>query len=319
MFFSSLQQSITGSPLEVLAPFLETEFLHSITHGDHRRWRRLVTELPELDQPELAFGDVVQVGTAAQCDEKSAEQLRRILKEFIPWRKGPFSLYGIEIDSEWRSNLKWDRLSNAIAPLSGKSVLDVGSGNGYSSLRMYGAGAKLVIGLEPHIPYYGQFSAIKNYVRELPVHVLPLALEALPGPLPEFDTVFSMGVLYHRRSPLDHLLQLFDCLKPGGELVLESIVVDGDEGYSLVPSGRYSRMGNVWFIPSVPTLELWLRKCQFQNIRLVDISTTRTPEQRKTAWMPFDSLDESLDPDDSRKTVEGYPAPKRAVILCEKP
>ncbi|PMC22346.1 tRNA 5-methoxyuridine(34)/uridine 5-oxyacetic acid(34) synthase CmoB, partial [Klebsiella aerogenes] len=44
-----------------------------------------------------------------------------------------------------------------------------------------------------------------------------------------------MGVLYHRRSPLDHLWQLKDQLAPGGELVLETLVIEGDENTVLVP------------------------------------------------------------------------------------
>lgn len=319
MFFSPLQQTIAGTGLEPLTPFLQPDFLNQIRHGDHRRWQKLVASLPELETPELDFADTVQIGAAGQCDVESRDRLESILREFIPWRKGPFDVYGVHIDSEWRSNLKWDRLASKIAPLRGKTVLDVGSGNGYSSLRMFGEGAELVIGLEPHIPYYGQFSALKHYLQQVPVYVLPLALESLPDPLPEFDTVFSMGVLYHRKSPLDHLLQLADCLKPGGQLVMESIVVDGEEGYSLVPEDRYSRMGNVWFLPTVPTLQQWLKKCGFQNLCVVDVSSTLSTEQRQTDWMPFDSLIHSLDASNPSQTVEGYPAPRRAIILCEKP
>ena len=245
--------------------------------------------------------------------------IEKALRELIPWRKGPFRLFGIEIDSEWQSQLKWARLADYIAPLDGKTVLDVGSGNGYSTLRMIGAGAELVIGLEPHIPYYGQFSAIKHFIPDVPAFVLPITLEKMPLPLEEFDSVFSMGVIYHRRSPVDHLLQLSDCLKPGGQLIMESIVVDGSTGYSLMPKERYARMGNVWFIPSTATLCEWLERCEFENVRVIDESATTLDEQRRTDWMPFDSLQEALQNNNAALTVEDYPAPKRAIILCEKP
>ena len=318
MYFSELEKLIANSPLQELSPFLQADFLDSIRHGDHRRWQRLVSELPELVPEHLDFGPVIEIGSAAECSEDKRQQIHKLLFEFMPWRKGPFRVFGVDIDSEWQSNLKWDRLADAIAPLEGRTVLDVGSGNGYSSLRMHAAGARLVIGLEPHIPYYGQFSALKHFIQNLPVYVLPLALEALPRPLPCFDTVFSMGVIYHRRSPLDHLLQLADCLRPGGQLVMESIVVDGEKGYSLMPEARYANMGNVWFIPSVDTLQTWLEKCEFQNVRLVDVSTTSHSEQRQTEWMPFDSLQQALSDKDPSVTVEGYPAPQRAIFLCEK-
>lgn len=317
MYFSTLEKSISNTPLAALAPFLQHQFLDSIRHGDHLRWQRLVSELPEIEPTTLELGKVIKIGTPTQCSEHQQELIQRLLFEFKPWRKGPFQVFGVDIDSEWQSNLKWDRLASKITPLQGRTVLDVGSGNGYSSLRMLGDGAQLVIGLEPHIPYYGQFSALKKYLPQ-PVYVLPLALEAFPGSLACFDTVFSMGVIYHRRSPLDHLLQLADCLRPGGELVLETIVVDGPEGYCLMPEDRYARMGNVWFLPSVETLQMWLRKCEFRNIRLIDVSTTTGKEQRQTEWMPYDSLEQALSSEDPALTVEGYPAPRRAIILCEK-
>ncbi len=318
MQFDLLRQFIAETPLSVLDPFLQNEFLDAIRHGDHRRWQRLVAELPVIAPSQVTFDDLITIGHPDDCDESSRELIRKRFRELIPWRKGPFSLFGIHIDSEWQSHLKWRRLAAAIEPLAGRCVLDVGSGNGYSSLRMRSAGAKLVIGLEPHIPYYGQFSALKHFIPGVPVWVLPLALEQLPHPLAEFDTVFSMGVLYHRRSPLDHLLRLADCLKPGGQMVLESLVVEGEAGYSLLPKDRYAGMSNIWFIPSVATLITWLERCGFQNVRVIDLSLTSIEEQRPTVWMPFDSLQHFLTPENHLITVEGHPAPLRAIILGNK-
>ncbi|MCG8416152.1 MAG: tRNA 5-methoxyuridine(34)/uridine 5-oxyacetic acid(34) synthase CmoB [Pseudomonadales bacterium] len=318
MNFDALQQLIAGTPLNALQPYLEDSFLDAIRHGDHRRWLKLVAELPQITPSQCDYGDTIRIGLAQDCEDSIRDELERQLRELIPWRKGPFELFGIRIDSEWQSQLKWARLAATIEPLTGRAVLDVGSGNGYSSLRMYGEGARLVIGLEPHIPYYGQFSAIKHFIPDLPVFVLPLSLERMPLPLPQFDTVFSMGVIYHRRSPLDHLLQLSECLRPGGQLIMESIVVAGEEGYSLLPEDRYARMNNVWFLPSVPTLLAWLKRCNFQNPRVVDTSETTPEEQRSTDWMPFESLQHSLQENNRKLTVEGYPAPQRVVILCEK-
>ena len=141
----------------------------------------------------------------------------------------------------------------------------------------------------------------------------------LPDGLEGFDTVFSMGVLYHRRSPFDHLLDLRGCLKPGGQLVLETLVIDGDEGQVLVPPGRYARMPNVWFLPTCNTLESWLGKSGYTEIRLVDLTATSIEEQRSTSWMQFESLPEALDPQDPSRTVEGHPAPKRAFFVARKP
>ena len=164
-----------------------------------------------------------------------------------------------------------------------------------------------------------QFLAMKNYLPDLPAWHLPLAFEELPGKLQGFDTVFSMGVLYHRRSPIDHLIDLKDCLVKDGELVLETLVVEGDAQQVLVPEDRYAQMRNVWFLPSVPALELWLRRAGFVDVRCVDVSATSVDEQRSTEWMRFQSLPEFLDPADHSRTVEGLPAPSRAVLIARKP
>ncbi len=196
-------------------------------------------------------------------------QVKEALQGLIPWRKGPFDFFGVQVDTEWRSDWKWERVSPHVE-LRGKRVLDVGCGNGYYQWRMLGAGAESVVGVDPNWLFLCQFLAAKRYLPELPAWHLPLALEDLPEKLEGFDTVFSMGVLYHRRSPIDHLLALKDCLKRGGELVLETLVVEGDASTVLVPEDRYAQMRNVWFLPSVAALELWLRRAGFADARCVD-------------------------------------------------
>lgn len=318
MDYSRLQNQLAGSGLEALLPYLQEDFLGSLRHGDFPRWRQLIASLPQCQPSTVDLGEVVRIGSATDLSAEQREMLHGKLRELLPWRKGPFNLFGIHIDSEWQSQLKWDRLKHHIQPLHDKTVLDVGSGNGYYSFRMAGAGAALTIGLDPHLPYVGQFGAVKHFVPELPVHVLPLGLDQWPATEAAFDTVFSMGVIYHRRSPVDHLLQMGQCLKPGGELVLETIVVDGEEGYSLTPEDRYARMGNVWFVPSVATLRRWLARCGFTDINLVNECVTSAEEQRRSDWMPFDSLNEALDADHPELTIEGYPAPKRAILTARK-
>ena len=196
------------------------------------------------------------------------------------------------------------------------AFLDVGCGNGYYLWRMLGAGAGCVVGVDPNWLFLNQFLALKHFLPDLPAWHLPLALEELPAKLEGFDTVFSMGVLYHRRSPMDHLLELKQLIKPGGQLVLETLVIDGDENAVLVPEGRYGRMGNVWFIPSTAALENWLKKMRFNDVRVVDVCQTTTQEQRSTDWMRFQSLSDFLDPNDSNKTIEGYPAPRRTIFTA---
>ncbi|MEC4748274.1 tRNA 5-methoxyuridine(34)/uridine 5-oxyacetic acid(34) synthase CmoB [Methylomicrobium sp. Wu6] len=286
-------------------------------HGNLPRWQALLDRLPLLS-PSLRCltSDSVQIGRAEDIAVADRALLSEIVRELIPWRKGPYDLYGIQIDTEWRSDLKWERLKDHISPLQHRLVLDVGCGSGYHCWRMFGAGARTVVGIDPLLLNVIQFQLVKTLYGPAPVHVLPFGIEALPKGLKAFDTVFSMGVLYHRRSPIDHLQELRDCLQPGGELVLETLIIDGKLGETLLPEDRYANMRNIWFIPSLATLESWLKRCRFDNIRVVDITPTRIDEQRSTEWMPFHSLADFLKPNNPELTVEGLPAPKRAIVLA---
>lgn len=281
-------------------------------------WQAVLQELPQIRPSCVDLNERVEIGRAEQLDIVSRKAFVTQLKAFHPWRKGPFRLFGVEIDTEWRSDWKWDRLLPHIQPLAGRKVLDVGCGNGYYGWRMRGEGAEFVLGIDPLLLYVMQFQVLQRYLDDPHHHLLPLRMEDLPGDMGCFDSVFSMGVLYHRRSPIDHLLELKGCLRPGGELILETLVVEGEVGTVLMPEGRYAKMRNVWFIPSVATLTLWLRRCGFRNIACVDLNRTSVEEQRRTEWTWEESLADFLDPQDDTKTIEGHPAPLRAIITARR-
>ena len=292
--------------------------LNEQRYGDLPRWRHALETLPVLE-PDQVLLNQPEVSVQGPITAAGQQQLRTALEQLHPWRKGPFNLFGVTIDTEWRSDWKWQRLADAIDPLTDRQVLDVGCGSGYHCWRMRGAGASRVIGIDPGPLFVCQFFALQHYIQDHRVGVLPLRCEQLPTGLKCFDTTFSMGVLYHRRSPLDHLLELRDTLRPGGQLVLETLVIDGAADQLLMPADRYARMGNVWFIPAPGMLQTWLAKTGFVDIRLVDVSKTSTDEQRQTAWMRFHSLAQFLDPANPDLTVEGYPAPRRAIVTARVP
>lgn len=285
-------------------------------HGDLPRWQAAVDGLPDIAPAQIELAE--RFALEAPLDDEQRAHVEQQLRGLIPWRKGPFDFFGVHVNTEWRSDWKWERVLPHLN-LRDKRILDVGCGNGYYMWRMLGAGAHSVIGVDPNWLFFCQFHAAKRYLAQQPVWHLPLALEELPKRLEGFEVTFSMGVLYHRKSPIDHLLDLKDTLVRGGELVLETLVVEGDEQQVLVPEDRYAQMRNVWFLPSVPALELWLRRAGFVDVRCVDVSVTSLDEQRSTDWMLYQSLPEFLDPEDRTKTIEGLPAPRRAVILARKP
>lgn len=300
-------------------------------------YQSLIEHLPPLSKLEnvkidlnSADNDLGCIGAEFDWEDSDYKQTLALLKKLMPWRKGGF-IFGSEdkkiyIDTEWRSDWKWDRVLPHISPLKNRRVLDVGGGSGYHGWRMAGEGAEMVIVIDPSCLFYHQFMVMKHFAlasqNNIPVHYIPVGLEALPfdknSHAQLFHTVFSMGVLYHRSSPFEHLQLLKNQLAKGGELVLETLVIEGDENSVLVPKQRYAQMNNVYFLPSIPALTLWLEKVGFVDVRCVDVDVTSTEEQRATEWMSYQSLSDFLDPNDESKTVEGYPRPKRAVLIAKK-
>jgi len=319
--FDSMFLSLEEANLHLLASDLEQIILkkkQELIHGDLEKWSKAIQLLPQktTKKPILNLSTISINGVGLTNKEK--EITKKSLKILNPWRKGPFLIDDIFIDSEWKSNIKWNRIKNMTSPLNNKTILDVGCGNGYYSLRMIGDGAKLVIGIDPSILFMMQFKAIMNFMGDIPVYLLPLKLSELTNNQPFFDTVFSMGVLYHQKSPYIHLEQLYNSLKSGGELVLETIVFPKSKNFRNSGKERYAQMRNVWHIPNTEELISWIKKAGFKDIIKSSLYKTSINEQRSTPWMTSHSLIQALDPDNHNLTIEGYPAPHRIIIVCTK-
>jgi tRNA (mo5U34)-methyltransferase len=284
-------------------------------HGRDQEWSQLLKTLPHPSMVNVNFAvDRVSLSTTQGIDQAS---LRKTLMGLHPWRKGPFDIFGVDVNAEWRSDRKWQRIRPHLSPLKGRRVLDIGTGNGYFLYRMLGEQVDLALGIDPTRLFLYQFQALQSLQAENNAFLLPLADEDLPA-CQFFDTVFSLGVLYHRRQPVQHLQRLISTLRPGGELVLETLIIN-NATESLQPTGRYAQMRNVWLIPTLEYITELLQQCACEDIKVVDVNVTSTEEQRSTEWMRFQSLTDFLDPEDSSKTIEGYPAPVRAVITATKP
>lgn len=315
-FYAQIAQNRLAPWLTVLPNQLNAWYTSSL-HGEFKEWVKNIELLPKVEPSDINIESDVKVGNESSLSDGLRKKTKHHLMQMKPWRKGPYQLHGLHVDTEWRSDFKWDRLVPHISDLTGKYVLDVGCGSGYHLWRMKGAGAETVVGIDPTQLFLAQFWAVQHFMQNPDVNLLPLGIDDLPA-LKAFDTVFSMGVLYHRKSPMDFLNQLKNQLVDGGELVLETLIIEGDENTVLVPEDRYAQMRNVWFIPSAKAMVKWLTKAGFKNARLVNIDQTTSDEQRKTEWIDTQSLSDFLDPNDPSKTVEGYPAPLRGIFIANR-
>ncbi len=283
---------------------------HLMSHGQFESWWSLLLSHPH-SASEVDFN---RPAPWAKVETRAEDET--FLRAFGPWKKGPFQLGSLFLDAEWRSDLKWARVMNLNLDWTGRSVLDVGTGNGYFLFRALGSGATSVLGLEPSPHYVAQFLALRHFFPGSSLGMIPVTAEQFPLNCRAFDLVSSMGVLYHRRNPLEHIEQLMSFVRPGGKLLLETIVVQGPPGWSLCPPGRYANMRNVWFLPTLETLLLWMRRLGLTELFHDEPIATTPEEQRSTPWSGPVSLRDALHPKDPSRTLEDHPAPQRVIVTA---
>lgn len=273
--------------------------------------REALDTLEELDC-EVILGDSVEI----RCKDANSEYIKEVAKLMMPWRKGPFSVCGTFIDTEWKSDIKYNLLRKYFS-LKDKKVADIGCNNGYYLFRMQEDNPKKLVGFDPSALYKTQFDFINHFIKSEIVYEL-LGVEHLEFYEEKFDTIFCLGVLYHRSDPVMMLKSLYKGLEKNGEVFLDTFYIDGDEEMALTPASSYSKIPNIYFVPTIRALENWCKRAGFSKFELLETTTTSSQEQRKTKWMEGQSLEDFLDPNDNTKTVEGYPAPKRVYVRLTK-
>lgn len=260
--------------------------------------------------------NVVTIGQADALTEGEHLLLEKLINRILPWRTGPFSIFGHQIDAEWQSWMKWDRISPALPKLTDARILDVGCGNGYFMLRLLAHNPELVLGLDPIERCYYQFMSLALGLQSSRLAYLPFGILDC-GLMPNsFDLAICLGVLYHQRDPVRALSELAKALKPGGALILETLALEGCEAVSLCPPKTFLGMPNVHFVPTTSCLEVWLERAGFGSFELINSSDLDLEEQRATRLSPDHSLKDFLSAEN--KTIEGYEAPIRVAVRAIK-
>ncbi len=262
--------------------------------------------------------ETVTIGRADEVSPDIRQHIKEQLKCFMPWRKGPFSVFGIDIDAEWRSERKWDRLRGRLPDLKGKIVADIGCNNGYYMFRMVPSGPQLVLGFEPSVQHYYCFRSLNAMAGFDNLEIDLLGVEHLSLFPEAFDVIFLMGIIYHHSSPIDILRDVFSALVHGGTLLLESQAIPGNEPLALFPERTYAKVPGTYFVPTATTLENWLRRAGFDQVEQFCTHPMTSEEQRSTEWMVFESFRDYIDPENPSLTVEGYPAPWRVFLSAVK-
>ncbi len=280
-----------------------------------RPLQEAITALPVCEDITVSLGDTVAVKSES-IDKAQMEEIEKTARLMMPWRKGPFAINDLFIDSEWQSQIKYNLLEPYFN-LEDKVVGDIGCNNGYYLFRMQTHNPKKLVGFDPSAIYYSQFQFIDRFVNSDIVYEM-LGVEHVEFYEHKFDVLFCLGVLYHRSDPVAMLKSLFKGLNKGGELILDTFMIDGEEEVCLTPKERYSKIPNIYFIPTVNALKNWCYRAGFDEVEVLEIKKTDLYEQRKTEWIATQSLGDFLDPNNPEKTVEGYPAPKRVYIKAHK-
>jgi tRNA (mo5U34)-methyltransferase len=276
--------------------------------------REMISALPDLET-FVTFCDTLKIDIK-NLDEKYERQIKDTALSLCSWRKGPFQIGELFIDAEWKSFIKY----NILRPhfnLKDKRVADIGCNNGYYLFKMLEDEPKKLVGFDPTPLFWCQFDFINRFAKTDIIYEL-LGVEDLADYGEKFDVIFCLGVLYHRSDPLGCLKSLFSGLEDGGELFLDTFMIEGGEDIVLCPKNSYSKIPNVYFIPTINALKNWCERVGFKDFELLAVKSTDTNEQRKTEWVLGQSLEDFLDPNDNSKTIEGYPAPKRVYVKVKR-
>lgn len=260
-------------------------------------------------------GDAITIGTAAELNRDEQKKLSQHCHRFKPWKKGPWSLFGIDIDAEWRSNLKWQRLK--LNNLHGKKIADLGCHNGYFMFKLTTLNPSLVVGFEPNPRCYFNFHFLQRYAQIANIYFEPFGVAHLDNYPAYFDLVLCLGILYHHTDPIAILRHIHHSLAKGGRVIIDCQGINTASPMLLLPARRYAGATGIWYLPSPAALTHWLQRTNFHHLDFFYQDYLSPDEQRRTAWADIPSLADFIN-HKQHTTIEGYPAPWRMYVTATK-
>ena len=287
-------------------------------HGNQNKWIKILNELPAISTSYLDYrNSSVIIGEKNEINETQITTLEKELLKLSPWRKGPFNIFGLEIDSEWRSEKKWQRIQNYLPNIKGMRIADIGCSNGYYSYKLLELQPDLIVGMDKTALYVMQFLALKYYTQQIQeLIVLPCSSEEFNFKKIDFDLVLSMGILYHSKNPSSHLNSLKHLVKKNGYIILETITSNMPNNIDVKKNQTYAGMKNIGTIFTKKNLNDLMLSSGFKNIEIVNDSFTDSNEQRSTKWMNGKSFKDFTLPNGN--TLEGYPPVCRSIFVAQK-
>ncbi|MGH7826966.1 MAG: class I SAM-dependent methyltransferase [Candidatus Binatia bacterium] len=168
----------------------------------------------------------------------------------------------------------------SLADFKNKEVFDIGCWTGGTTLLLASLGSK-VLAIE-EVKKYAELVSflVKSFGLDDRVSVNPISIYDCNSEqfYDRFDIVYFPGVIYHLSDPLVALRILFNSLKVGGTILVESAGINKEAPFcrfdgSLIDCAgtkeRLNRGGWNWFIPSPSALYRMMREAGFDEIKTV--------------------------------------------------
>lgn len=168
--------------------------------------------------------------------------------------------------------------------LTGKTVLDIGTWDGFMAFECERRGAARVVAVDsfvwsdefkkviPSATGRAGFDLAHNAYRSKVEAIECEVLDLSPQKLGVFDVVLFLGVLYHMRHPLLSLEKVAALV--GDLLIVESHIVIDSQSVPMMrfyPGGELAGDPTNWWGPNTACLEAMLRTVGFSNVRCVSV------------------------------------------------